>query len=179
MKVNIQPTLENELLKLSPLEENDFEKLYAVANDPLIWEQHPNNDRWKKEVFLNFFEGALKSGGAFKIIDKRTGNWMGSTRFYEYNEEKKSILIGYTFYARAYWGKGINPAVKKLMLDYIFQFVEDVYFHIGSKNFRSQVAIGRLGATKIREIEVAYYGEPTRTNFEYHISKTDWMKNPK
>ena len=39
--MNLQPILENENVKLLPLQEDDFEVLYQVASDPLIWEQHP------------------------------------------------------------------------------------------------------------------------------------------
>ena len=42
--VKLQPTLENDLAKLIPLQENDFENLYQVAADSKIWEQHPNKD---------------------------------------------------------------------------------------------------------------------------------------
>jgi len=174
MNFNIQPTLENDKVILLPLQEDDFEALYTVASDPKIWEQHPNKDRWQKEVFRTFFEGAMQSKGAFKIIDKVTGNTIGSTRYYDYNEQEKSIFIGYTFYATSCWGTGINPMVKNLMLDYIFQFVSKVHFHIGSNNLRSQVAISRIGAEKIAEQEVAYFGEETKLNFVYEITKQKW-----
>lgn len=171
MNFSIQPHLENEDIALLPLKEDDFEALYATASDPKIWEQHPNRDRWKKEVFQNFFDGAMKSGGAFKIVNKFTGEVMGSTRFYDYDEEQSTILIGYTFYGTAYWGKGINARVKKMMLDYIFQFVSRVLFHIGAENIRSQIAIERIGATKIEEQEVAYFGEAPKLNFVFAINK--------
>lgn len=176
MEFNIQPTLENENTILYPLQEDDFEALYTVASDPRIWEQHPNKDRWKKDVFRKFFDGAIQSGGAFKIVDKSTGKILGSTRFYDYNEQENSILIGYTFYATKYWGKGINHAVKVMMLDYAFRYVDEVYFHIGVDNIRSQIAIGRLGAKKIAEREVTYFGEAPRMNFVYCISKEKWLK---
>jgi N-acetyltransferase len=174
MRFNSQSPLENEKLALYPLSEKDFEYLYLVAADPKIWEQHPNKDRYKKEVFKNFFDGALQSKGAFKIIDKATGKIMGSTRYYDYNEQENSILIGYTFYATDYWGKGINLSVKTLMLDYIFQFVACVYFHIGAENIRSQIAIGRLGTTKIAEQEITYFGEIPKLNFVYRLLKEEW-----
>ena len=174
MNVNTQPVLENEKVILCPLQEKDFEMLYAVASDPKIWEQHPNKDRWKIEVFKTFFEGAMQSKGAFKIVDKTTEGVIGSTRFYDYNEHENSIHIGYTFYATAYWGKGYNPLVKSTMLDYIFQVVSKVHFHIGADNIRSQIAIGRLGAEKIAEHEVTYYGEAPQLNFVYEISKKKW-----
>lgn len=174
--MNIQPILQTETIQLLPLTVNDFEELFEVAADPLIWEQHPNKDRYKRDVFLNFFEGAIQSKGAFKIIDKISNEVIGSTRFYDLDLENKSVLIGYTFYSRKYWGSTYNPQVKKIMLDYAFNFVEKVYFHIGANNFRSQKAIERLGAKKIREINVAYHGEPQKLNFEYSILKEDWIK---
>jgi len=174
MEINIQPTLKNEGVILYPLEENDFEALYDVASDPKIWEQHPNKDRWKKEVFQTFFDGALQSKGAFKIAENITGNPIGSTRYYDYNETDNSIFIGYTFYGTSCWGNGINKSVKAIMLDYIFQFVSKVNFHIGSNNTRSQIAIGRIGAQKIAEEEVAYFGEETKLNFVYEIPKENW-----
>lgn len=171
MNAFLQPVLENEKAILYPLKEEDFEELYAVASDPAIWEQHPNKDRWKREIFRVFFDGALQSGGAFKIVDKGSGQVIGSTRFYDYNKQDGSILIGYTFYARAFWGRGYNHAVKLTMLDYIFQFVSKVYFHIGAENIRSQIAISRLGAEKTGEQEVTYFGESPKQNFVYEISR--------
>lgn len=175
MPFNLQPTLENDIAILYPLQETDFEDLYAVASDPLIWEQHPNKNRWQREVFRTFFDGALQSKGAFKIVDKATGELAGSTRIYEYNEQDKSILIGYTFFGRPFWGKGLNLSVKALLLDYLFGFVEQVYFHIGAVNVRSQIAIERLGAEKVDELEVAYFGEAPKLNYVYRISKQDWQ----
>jgi RimJ/RimL family protein N-acetyltransferase len=175
MNFDIQPKLENDKVILHPLQEQDFEDLYAVAVDPKIWEQHPNKDRWKKEVFKTFFDGAIQSKGAFKIIEKTTGNIIGSTRFYDYNEQEDSILIGYTFYATHYWGKGINHSVKTIMLNYIFQFVSTVYFHIGANNVRSQIAIARIGATKSGQEEIAYFGEQPKSNFIYKLTKEEWF----
>lgn len=175
MNINIQPTLENENVILHPLQDKDFADLYAVASDPKIWEQHPNKDRCKIEVFSVFFEGAMQSKGAFKIVNKASGHVMGSTRFYDHNQEENSISIGYTFYGREYWGKGFNHSVKSLMLDYIFQFVSKVHFHIGAENIRSQIAIGRLGTTKIDEQEIAYFGEQAKLNYIYCLTKEEWF----
>jgi len=177
MSINIQPILENENVILCPLQDMDFEELYTAASDPKIWEQHPNRERWQREVFKNFFEGAMKSSGAFKIIDKTTGSVIGSTRLYDYNPENNSILIGYTFFTIEYWGKGFNKMVKRLLLDYIFQFVSIVEFHIGAENIRSQISITRLGIQKIAEQEVTYFGELPKLNFVYRITKNEWLSS--
>lgn len=176
MNFNRQPTLENEKVKLIPLNEDDFEEVYAVSSDENVWKQHPNRNRYKRDVFRTFFNGALESGGAFKIIDKKSNEVAGSTRMYDYDEKDDSILIGYTFFATKYWGKGYNHSVKKLMLDYLFQYVSKIYFHIGAENTPSKISISRLGAKKVGEKQVAYFGEEPKLNFIYCISKEEWLK---
>jgi RimJ/RimL family protein N-acetyltransferase len=171
---SLQPVLETDALRLLPLQEADFADVYAVAADPQIWAQHPNQDRWQLPVFATFFAGALQSGGAFKVVDKATGATLGCTRLYDYEAQQKRLHIGYTFYGTASWGQGINLAVKALLLDYVFQFVETVRFHIGAGNVRSQIAIQRLGATKVAEQDVAYYGEPPTRNFVFEVSRPAW-----
>ncbi|PWS32019.1 GNAT family N-acetyltransferase [Pedobacter paludis] len=176
MIFDLQPTLENEVIKVVPVKEEDFEALYAVASDPLVWEQHPNKNRYQRDVFQTFFKGAIESGGAFIVYDKQTGNVVGSSRYYELDEENNSVAVGYTFIGRDFWGKGHNAALKKLMLDYAFQFVDKIILHIGATNFRSQKATEKLGASKIGELEVAYYGEPIKLNFIYQVDKANWEK---
>lgn len=171
MSISIQPTLKNERITLIPLSNDDFETLFQVASDPEIWMQHPDRDRWKREVFQGFFDGAIKSKGAFKIIDNSTGEIVGSSRFYDYNQDDHSIFIGYTFYATKYWGTGINPVVKKLMMDYIFQYVDKVYFHVGATNVRSQMALGKIGAKKVAEQDFAKVGEEPNLKFVFQIEK--------
>lgn len=168
-----QPSiLEDETLKLMPLEEKDFEDLFQVASDPRIWEQHPTSDRYKREVFKLYFDGAIKSKSAFLIIEKSTNAIMGSTRYYDYRTENSSIAIGYTFLARAYWGGKFNAALKKLLIDHAFLFVDKIYFHIGATNIRSQMAILKIGATKVGEVDFDYYGRKL-LHFEYLIEKKD------
>jgi RimJ/RimL family protein N-acetyltransferase len=173
---NIQPDhLTGDYVTLKPLRAEDFETLYAVASDPMIWEQHPNKERYKREVFQTYFDGAMESKGAFLAIDSQTGKAIGSTRFYDYDPSKKTILIGYTFLARSHWGRKYNGDMKKLMLDHAFQFVDSIQFHVGADNRRSQVAIERFGAKKVGEIELAYYGEATNPNFVFQVDRDDWV----
>jgi N-acetyltransferase len=172
---DLQPIdLENEKVKLVPLSENDFERLYEVASDPLIWEQHPNRNRYQKEVFETYFKGAMESGGAFLILNAATCEPIGCSRFYDLDEHAKTVTIGYTFYGRNCWGKGFNPSAKSLMLAHAFNFSDSVIFHVGAKNIRSQKAMEAIGAQKIREEEVAYYGEASNLNFVYEIKKSAW-----
>src|ERR1700751_3963457 len=99
-----QPFLKGELLELRPLRPEDFDDLYAVAADPLIWEQHPHNTRYQEEVFRKFFQDSLAWGGALIAIHSETGRVMGSSLYAVYNQEKSQFEIGWTFRARSHWG---------------------------------------------------------------------------
>jgi N-acetyltransferase len=167
--MNWQPLdLKNEWVELTPLTPTDFEVIYAVAKDPLIWEQHPNPDRYKRDVFQTYFQGAIASGGAFLIKD-RTGNAIGCTRFYEHVPANREVKIGYTFFSRDCWGKPFNQSTKALMLKYAFQFVDYVIFHVGAGNIRSQKAMEKIGGLRIGEETVAYFGEEPKINIVYKI----------
>ncbi|MGE3799900.1 MAG: GNAT family N-acetyltransferase [Candidatus Kapaibacterium sp.] len=148
MQFNYQPTLEGNLLRLRPLLAEDFDELYAVASDPLIWEQHPVSERYREDVFREFFREAMESGGALIAIDAANGKVIGSSRYYEYNQEKSEVEIGWTFLARPYWGGAYNREMKRLMLEHAFQFVESVIFLIGLQNFRSQRAVEKVGGVR-------------------------------
>lgn len=167
--------LQDDLVYMRPLQSDDFEALYHVAADPLIWEQHPNPDRYKKEVFQNFFEGAMESGGAYLIMNQLNGAVVGCTRFYDHKPEDASVMIGYTFFSRTVWGKGYNQSVKKLMMDYAFRFVEDIFFHVGENNTRSRIAMTRLGAELVGMETIAYYGEPDRVNCLFRIRRSAYL----
>jgi RimJ/RimL family protein N-acetyltransferase len=148
MSFDLQPHLKGELIELRPLRRDDSNDLFAVASDPLIWEQHPESDRYKEEVFKIFFEGALESGGAFAVVDNKTQQIIGSTRFHGYDPEKSEVEIGWTFLARRYWGGPYNAEMKRLMLTHAFKFVENVVFFVGENNIRSQKATEKIGAIK-------------------------------
>jgi len=79
MPFDLQPVLKGKILRLRPLRPEDFHDLYAVASDPLIWEQHPVKDRYREEAFKEFFREALESGGALVTIDSKAGQVIGSS----------------------------------------------------------------------------------------------------
>src|SRR2546422_5259071 len=108
MSFDLQPHLKGELIELRPLTPEDWDELFAVASDPLIWEQHPESDRYKEEVFRKFFRQAMESGGALVVLDAKDGRMIGSSRFDAYDSEKSEIEIGWTFLARQYWGGTYN-----------------------------------------------------------------------
>jgi len=140
-----QPVLEGALVLIRPLRAEDWDALYAVASDPLIWALHPARDRWREPVFRRFFDEALACGGGLAIIDRASGRIIGSSRYDAHDPAKDEIEIGWTFLARAYWGGAYNREVKRLMLDHIHRFVETVVFLVGRDNLRSRRAMEKIG----------------------------------
>jgi RimJ/RimL family protein N-acetyltransferase len=171
MSFDLQPHLKGELIELRPLAPGDWDELFAVASDPLIWEQHPESDRYKEDVFKIFFEDALRSGGAFVVVDMKTQQIIGSTRFHGYDREKSEIEIGWTFLARKYWGGRHNAEMKQLMLAHAFRFVENVVFFVGENNIRSQKATEKIGAVKSGTAKKVYGNRPASLNVRYVIRK--------
>ena len=148
MAFDPQPTLTGTLLELRPLREDDFPALYAVASDPLIWEQHPNSDRYQESVFRQFFRDAIHGGGALVAIDRASRDIIGSSRYVDFAAGHDEVEIGYTFLARRYWGGRYNREMKQLMLAHAFQSFRAVLLMIGPKNIRSQKAAANIGAIR-------------------------------
>jgi RimJ/RimL family protein N-acetyltransferase len=169
--MNLQPTLKHEIVQIIPLKESDFDDLFTIASDKLLWEQHPEKDRYKKEVFQAFFKTAIASKSAFKFVDIKTGNTIGTSRYYEFNEIESSVAIGFTFIDRKYWATPYNRTIKNLMINYAFQFVENIIFHVGDTNFRSQKAVEKLGAL---HTETFLDEENGRTHVTYTLTKENW-----
>jgi RimJ/RimL family protein N-acetyltransferase len=166
MPFDLQPTLTGELLELRPLRHEDFADLYAVASDPLIWEQHPARDRYEEEVFREFFREALASGGALLVLDGKDGHVIGSSRYHGFDAEKSEVEIGWSFLARSHWGGAYNGEMKRLMLRHAFRFVNRVLFVIGPQNVRSQRAVEKIGGVRVGTRASA----DGRTNFVYEIT---------
>lgn len=174
-----QPTLEDGAVRLRPLHEDDWDALYAVASDPAVWEQHPMHDRWREDVFRVFFDDALAQGGALAVIDPVKEAIIGSTRFQAYDpEEGGSVEIGWTFLAPRYWGKGVNQAMKRLMLEHAFQSVARVDFRVGETNYRSRIALENIGAVRNDRTELDRYQGKRVLHLVYEITREGFADGP-
>ena len=171
MEFNLQPTLTGKLIELRPLLPADFDALFQAASDPLIWEQHPESDRYKKEVFQTYFDGAIESKGAFVVTDRRSGKIIGSSRYCNLKPEESEVEIGYTFLERAYWGGKYNREMKSLMLDHAFRFVKRVVFVVGENNLRSQKALEKIGAGFLRKSESTARDGSVRKTVVFRITR--------
>ena len=146
--MNRQPPLVGELLEARPLVEGDFAELHSAAADPLLWEQHPDKDRWREDVFRTYFDDHLASGGALAVIERASGALIGATRYDNFDAERSEVEIRWTFLARPYWGGTYNADLKRIMLEHAFRSVRTVVFLVGENNLRSRRAVEKLGAVE-------------------------------
>ena len=153
--------------------------LFAVAGDPLIWEQHPAHDRWREPVFRDFFEDALAKGGALAVIDKASGEIVGSSRYQGLEPENDgSVEIGWTFLARAYWGGPTNLEMKRLMVEHALASIAECRFAVGENNWRSRKAMEKIGGRLVaREDMRGMAGEEVRHVY-YVIAREEFASGP-
>jgi len=171
---DLQPTLVGDKLMLRPLTESDWEAMYVVASDPLLWEVHPAWDRFKKPVFREYFAGAIASRGALAVIDRATGIIIGGSRYANFVPERNESEIGWSFLARAYWGGAYNREMKTLMLTHALRFFDSIRFNIGATNIRSRRAVEKIGARLDGEyVPEAINGVPPVLHVIYRLSRDE------
>jgi RimJ/RimL family protein N-acetyltransferase len=107
-----------------------------------------------------------------------TGEFIGTTSFYEVQPRHRSLAIGHTWLARPHWRTGINTESKLLLLTHAFDVLEAlrVVWHTDIRNLRSQAAIERLGATRegvLRHHRVRPDGS-LRDTVQYAMVSEDW-----
>jgi RimJ/RimL family protein N-acetyltransferase len=158
-------------LCLRQIEADDFEALYQAASDPLIWELHPDRNRYKRERFEIYFQTGLAAPAFYKILDSQTLEVIGSTRFYGLQEEQKRIELGYSFLIRKKWGGNTNLEVKRALLQEAFQFVDSVIFTVGVNNFRSQRAMEKIGGGRVLRPELLKLSGDLSAAVVYEIHK--------
>jgi RimJ/RimL family protein N-acetyltransferase len=172
IRLDLQPHLVGDLLELRPLRPEDWESLFQAASDPLIWEMHPARDRYKEEVFRDYFREALESGGALVAVDRKSNRIIGSSRYFWYGPDQAELEIGWTFLACAYWGGEYNGEMKRLMLDHAFHVVERAILLVGETNARSRRAVEKVGGVLTDRVETRTIRGAIVDHVVYEIRRT-------
>lgn len=165
--------LNGTLISLIPMIKDDFEGLYVAANDPLIWEQHPDPLRYTPYGFTKFFKKLLSTEIPYVIIDRQTRQIIGASTFYDSDPKNRTVVIGYTFLSKEYWGGLYNHEIKSLMLSHAFQKADRVLFHVGSDNERSKRALEKIGATPVDPVHPSQKAE----RLTYSIVPDSFLKH--
>lgn len=146
--------LENNRVRLRPLDTADFEALKPAAFDPDLWQFTLTraDDAVSLADYLATAGHDREAGRryAFAIIDRETGQLAGSTSYYNLVPHDQRLSIGYTWVGRDFQRSGLNRAAKHLLLSYAFDHLgyERVELETDARNERSQQAMRRMGATE-------------------------------
>lgn len=174
-----QPVLEGSRLILRPLAAQDWDALHAVASDPQLWAKHPSHDRWQEPVFRAFFDEAMARGGALAIIDRATGKIIGSSQFAAPDpDHPDEIELGWSFLARAYWGRGYNAEFKRLMLTHALAHYEQAVFQVGEDNAISRRAMENIGGVLTARIRMIERAGSMVQHVIYQITREGFAKGP-
>lgn len=151
--MNTEPILENEVVKLSPLNLHNYHRLTTIAAQKKLVQYSPSDietpDTLKNYVVTALEQKRLKTGIPFIIYDKRKSMFAGSTRYFNIDRKNKVLEIGSTWIGREFQGSGLNGQMKFLMLEHAFGEMEfdKVEFRIDERNIRSRKAVEKLGCT--------------------------------
>lgn len=146
---DFQPRLSGALIEMRPYVEDDFEALYAVAADPLIWEVHPVPERYQRPIFRAYVDDALADKGGLVAIERATGKIVGFSRYSQAYVGDEEMEIGWTFLSRHLWGGQHNRDMKRIMLTHALAHFPRVIFRVGKGNVRSRRAMEKIGGTLI------------------------------
>ena len=142
---DFQPILTGNLIEMRPYSLEDFDALYAVATDPLIWELHPMPERAQRSVFQHNVDDALSDRGGLVATELASGEIVGYSRFSQIYVGKADMEIGWSFLSRRLWGGGYNRDMKWIMLNHALASFPRVIFRVGEKNLRSRAAMTKIG----------------------------------
>lgn len=173
---NSQPTLKGGGLTLRPLNDDDVKGLYEAASDPKIWAGHPATDRYKKSVFMSYFDTLLNTGGCLIAFQDTDEIPIGCSSFYTDTNASRRLSIGFTFLATKYWGGVTNLKFKRLMLNHAFKEASEIWFHIAPTNIRSQMATKKLGAVFTHTDKLDLGGGTTDWQC-YCLTQEAWKQN--
>ncbi len=172
--------LESRRILLVPLVEQEIDQIAASSLDERIWTYLPISGT-EAEIRTALREAlqarAQQTQYPFSIIDKLTGQTIGTTRLLKLDPANRTLEIGWTWYLPAYWGTGYNEECKLLLLNYCFEDLKTirVAFIAGEKNLRSRKAIERLGAKFegiFRNVAIRHDGK--RNSACYSIIDDEW-----
>ncbi|MEK5080009.1 GNAT family protein [Solibacillus sp. FSL W7-1436] len=176
--------LENDIIKLRPVQLSDIEAITNAADDERIWE-HMSVTLLSREAVQNYIGNAVKERDKgisymFAVIDKKTDTIVGCTSFLDISFPHKRLEIGATWYNPTVWRSAINTNCKFLLFQYCFEVLKlnRIQIKTGHENYRSQKAIERIGAVKegvLRNHMIRKEGI-IRHTVMYSVILEDWEK---
>jgi len=180
--------LENDVVLLRPLKADDVDNLILFArNEPDIWKFSlvavQGEEGLQKYIHTAIEQRNAGTEYPFIVFDKRTGQFAGSTRFYDIQVANKSLQLGYTWYGKAFQGTGLNKNCKLLLLQFAFEelAMERVEFRADNNNEKSKAAMNSIGCVEegVLRSHLPYGSGVRRDSIILSILKSEWENGVK
>lgn len=141
-------------VRLEPLTKAHVPQLSAIGLAPSLWQWQPK----AIETVLDMRKYVLRAlqnqtNGTelpFVIVDLKSGDVMGSTRFMDISPQNRRLEIGATWLGLEFQKSFANTEIKLLMLTHAFESLKSikVVFKTERLNERSRTALKRIGAVE-------------------------------
>ncbi len=181
-------TLSNERALLRPLTTDDYAHLLPFAlQEPTLW-HYSYMPIVGPDGLQAYIENAVaakerQTEYPFIVFDKKTGEYAGSTRFYDIHLKFRTLQLGYTWYGKKFQGSGLNKNCKYLLLSFAFEQMdmERVEFRAHSQNERSIAAMKSIGCMEEGILRSNGYcaDGSRRDSIVLSIIKEDWFDHTK
>jgi len=175
--------LEDNRVKLRPLQSSDLENLFPPASSGEKLVQYSPKPIHTKELLTQYIKTALADRAAhdryaFTIFDKQANAYAGSTSFLFVNNYNQRLEIGHTWLGTAFQKTGLNRHCKFLLLSYTFDELgfERVEFKTDERNKASRMAIEKIGGKfeGILRSHTLMNDGFRRNSVYYSILKNEW-----
>ncbi|HVZ96871.1 MAG TPA: GNAT family N-acetyltransferase [Chitinophagaceae bacterium] len=181
--------LEDDRVLLRPLQQEDYDLLLPFAlHEPGLW-QYSLVTPAGKEGLQNYMDITFKARlegkeYPFIVFDKNTNEYAGSTRFYDINNEFRTVQLGYTWYGKKFQGTGLNKHCKFLLLQFAFEEMNmiRVEFRADNNNARSIAAMKSIGCKVdgvLRSNMPTRSGDMRRDSIVLSILRDEWYTEVK
>lgn len=175
-------TLQNEIIRLSPLQPGDWKKLLPLNKEASLWTAFPV-DLTDDQAFENWMESRIKlreEGQLLPFLVTHLGENrpVGLTCYMNIDEPNLGLEIGSTWYGAPYHGTAVNPNCKLLLMTHAFETLgyHRVELKTDALNLRSRKAIEKLGAKQdgiLRSNRIVQNGRRRDTVY-YSILRDEW-----
>ncbi|WP_048330821.1 GNAT family N-acetyltransferase [Bizionia psychrotolerans] len=180
--------LEDDVVLLRPLKISDVNLLLSISEEPHIWDYSFVKGNGIKNL-TKYIEATIearknKNEYSFLVIDKRTNEVAGSTRFCDINLLFNAVRLGFTWYGEKFQGTGLNKHCKYLMFQFAFENIafERIGFAAYAENTRSISAMKSVGCIeegKFRSLFPENNGKERSDAVLFSLLRDEWLAEKK
>ncbi|MEM8599779.1 MAG: GNAT family N-acetyltransferase, partial [Bacteroidota bacterium] len=146
--------LEDDVVRLSPLQASHIEALRPVAADPRVWtyflEHGCGEPHLTRYVHAAIAQREAGHAYPFAVHDQASGRIAGLTHLYELNPSLGTLKLGHTWLGTDFHGTGLNTHAKALLFAFAFDTLgaARIGFGVHGDNARSLRALDKVGVQR-------------------------------